>query len=183
MALKSNEIVILKSASVKLNEDTVAILTYMYHAEKTNRAASFYKYVGRVVKLDDLKREILKMNEDSNKLNPWIWPCEELKDYVVGYDYEFTNGKGAMWYLMRYNKLMDWDSFIKLIRDGIKVTKNGKVTQNDSAKYAVDEYISESGETFNIDGPETLLKYVGQTFVKDLPLKRTYNFAALEKTI
>jgi hypothetical protein len=181
MALNSNEIVILKSASVRLDESTIAILTYMYHAEKTNRALSFYKYVGRVISTDEFKREIREMNEDENRLKPWKFPHKSLQDFTVGYDYTFTNHKGAMWGMMRLEKLMDWDSFIKLIRDGVKVQKNGKVKQNDSSKYAVDEYITEDGVTFNIDSPESLLAIKGKCFEKDLPLKRTYNFSNLEK--
>ena len=81
MACKPNEVTILKAQSVKLDNDTVLVLTYMYHtADKEARKAgtdkSFYRYEGRIAKIADLKSEIHDLMQDAVALKPYVWPTK-----------------------------------------------------------------------------------------------------------
>lgn len=178
MACKTNEIAILKAASVKLDDETMMLLTYMYHTpEKEARKSgekSFYRYEGRVMKIADFKAEIAELKSDERSLQPWVWPTKSewwKPEYFLGYDAENNNAKAAKWYQLRINKMVDWPTFLKMAKEGIKMTAKGPKTYP-SARYDLDSYVTEDGESLNIDSPETMLKLVGKTFGKAMVLKR-----------
>jgi len=178
MACKPNEISILKAASAKLDADNMLILAVMYHTvskeEKRQGAKSFYTIEGRIAKIDDLKAEIASMNADANKLLPWKWPTKNAlwpDDYFVSYDGNSNNARGSKWLQDRISKSLSWSAFIDLAKNGVKQTARGPKT-SDSAKYDLEDYVTEGGLHFSIDYAENLLKLGSTTFSKRIILKR-----------
>lgn len=178
MACKPNEIAILKAASVKLDNDTLMILAYMYHTvdkeSKRNGAKSFYRYEGRVVKISDLKAEVKDLIQDSKCLADWKWPSK-AKDWdpnwFIGYNRENNNKRAAKWYMSKISKAMSWPDFMTLATTGAKKTAKG-IKTSVGATYELDDYIDEDGNTFTIDTPENMCKLVGKCFTKKITLKR-----------
>lgn len=179
MACKLNEVGILKAQAVKLDDDTMMLLTYMYHiAEKEARHngtdKSFYRYEGRVVKIEDFKKEIAHLKQDDNCMNTWIWPTPAQdwnKDWFLGYYFDNTNKMAAKWYQLRLNKMINWETFIKLAKDGVKMTAKGPKSYP-TAHYDLDGYVADDGTQFNIDSVQTMLNLVGKFFTKKIALKR-----------
>lgn len=178
MACKQNEVAILKGTSVKLNDNTIMILTCMYHTAdkeaKKNGDKSWYRYEGRVVSVNDLKTEINDLKSDSKKLLKWQWPTKSSswnKDWYLNYDGGTNNDRASRWFNSRLNKAITWPAFKDLAINGIKQTAKGPKS-SPSACYDLDEYVSDEGQKFNIDNPETMAKLINHTFTKKIVLKR-----------
>ena len=178
MACRPNEISILKAASAKLDADNLLVLAVMYHTaskeDKRNGAKSFYTLEGRIVKIDDLKTEIASMKLDANKLSPWKWPTKNplwTDEYYLSYDGSATNARGAKWLQDRITKALSWTAFLDLAKNGVKQTARGPKT-SDSAKYDLEDYVTEGGLQFSIDSVENMLKLGPTTFSKRIILKR-----------
>lgn len=177
MALKLNEVAISKACSVKLDDETIAIVSLMYHtAAKENKETdhSWYQYEGRVVKIADLKAEIDDMKADANRLNLWRWPNKSWPaDWFMGYDNSNENKKGARWYEMKMRKALDWEQYVKLVKEGIKRLGNGSEKQYPTGRYETDDYVDSDGNIFSIVDKDALIARVGKTFTKKLVLKRS----------
>lgn len=179
MACKKNEVAILKASAVRLDKDTMMLLTYMYHtAEKEARRngedKSFYRYEGRVVKIEDFKKEIEDLESDTNAMGTWTWPTKISdwnKDWYLAYYGDKTNKMAAKWYKLKLSKMILWDDFINLAKNGVKNTAKGVKTYP-SARYDLDEYETEDGVKFNIDSPATMIGLVGKFFSKKVIMKR-----------
>lgn len=180
MACKTNEIVYLKGQCVKLDDSHVMMLTLMYHtAEKEAKKAgeqSFYRYEGIVLSIDDFKQKFIdNLKDDTHAMGTWTWPTKSewwKPEYFISYYGDTTNKMASRWYKNRLSKMISWENFMKLAKEGIKMTARGP-KRYDSARYELTEYVTEDGETFDIDSPETMLKHVGQIFSHPLILKRS----------
>lgn len=170
MASPNDVMAILKAVSVKLDADTIAILSFMYHTEldpsdpagkKKDRSKSQYRYEGRVVKIADLQNEISKMKAEPDA--PWRWPT--LETWRASYDNEATNKRGAKWLESRIKKALDPDIAFKVL-NGWKPSKND---YKDNRKYDLLGYQTPDGNTIDIT-PETLPTLT--TFSKILTPKR-----------
>lgn len=169
MACDPNIMAILKGTSVKLDDDNILILAFMYHTEKGDRSKSEYRYEGRIMKIADLKAEIAAYEADPTA--SWKWP--NLDQWDIAYDRKSNNERAAKWFKARLSKaLPDWDTFIRLCRDGIKVRQDGSEKSSENAKYDLVEYVMDN-ERFDITTLEDALTRVGKNFSKKLILKRT----------
>ena len=182
MACKLNEVTILKAQSVKLDNDTALLLTYMYHtAEKEARKAgtdkSFYRYEGRIAKISDLKTEIHDLMQDAVALKPYAWPTKSKSwnpDWFLGYKgSQTTNKEAAKWLRRQVNKMISWSDFLDLAKNGVKKTAKG-IKSYPSARYDLTDFELEDGTVLNLDvtDPAPLAKLAGKTFSKKVILKR-----------
>lgn len=179
MACKLNEIVILKSSAVQLDQDTMMLLNCMYHtadkeAKRNGADKSFYRYEGRVMKIADFKAMIDDYKSDAHAMETWTWPTKDpwwKPEYFISYFGDKTKKVASKWYKNRLSKIMSWDNFLKLAKDGVKMTAKGPKT-SDSAKYELNDYVTEDGQKFSIDTPETMLKLVNKSFGHPIVLKR-----------
>lgn len=163
---------ILKAVSVKIDADTVALLTFMYHTEtktgpdnieKTDRSKSQYRYEGRIAKIADLEAEMAKMK--AAPTDPWKWPG--LDAWRCSYDSDATNARGAKWIASKLKKAVDWPTGKKIL-DGWKASKND---YKDNRKYDQTGYTAD-GQPFDIT-LESLIKLgPGKTFSKPLTPKK-----------
>ena len=166
MADKPNIMAILKAVSIKVDPDTIAILSFMYHTEvdpldpagkRKDRSKSQYRFEGRKVKVSDLQAEIAKMKADPDA--PWAWP--NLPDWTASYDGEAKNSRGAKWLADRIKKAKDLDT-------GFKILNGWKASSNDyknSRKYELTGYTLPDGKTLDLT-PETLKALDCTTFSK-----------------
>ena len=175
MASAKDVMAILKATSVKLDNDTLMILSFMYHTEatagengrmKTDRSKSQYRYEGRIVKIADLQNEITEM--EAKPTEAWKWP--NLIDWRCSYDEDATNARGAKWLKARIKKAVDWPTGEKIL-NGWKASKND---YSDSRKYDLAEYVSDvnPNEKFNITLESMQALGAGHTFGKILTPKR-----------
>lgn len=178
MACKENQIAILKSQTVKLDDNTIMFLCYMFHTAdkeaKLNGQKSFYRYEGFVMKTEDFKNMLDEMKSDAHAMETWTWPTKDpwwKPEYYLAYYYDSTKLQGAKWYKNRFKKILTWDAFMDLAKNGVKHTAKGQRT-SESAKYELDNYVTDDGQQFNIDSPETMLKLVGKCFGHPVVLKR-----------
>lgn len=177
MALKPKEIAISKSCSVKLDADTIAIIAHVYHTADRKSIPddqSWYKYIGRVAKIKDLEAEIKEKKSMDHRLEAWTWDSPAWpSDWFFGYDDGNTKGKEARWLNMKLKKAMSWDSYIKLVRDGIKlVACTGKEKRYPGGAYETKAYRDPDGNLYDIISRDDLLKLEGKQFWKDCIMKR-----------
>ena len=177
MALKPKEIAISKAISVKLDPDTIAIIAHVYHTGNHKvdpNDKSWYKYIGRVVKIADLEAEIAEKNKAENRLNPWKWNCSEWPtDWYFGYDNGNDQAKEVKWLKMKIKKALDWETYLRHAVTGIKkIASTGKEKYYPTAKYEIDDYTDSNGLHFSINNKDELLKRINQTFFKNISLKR-----------
>jgi len=178
MACKTNEIVILKTTSVKLNDDIMMLLNFMYHtADKEAKKAgdkSFYRYEGRVIKINDFKSMIDEYKSDAHAMETWKWPTKSewwKPDYYLAYYGDKTKKMASKWYKRRLSKMISWEAFMDLAKNGTKHTAKGPKS-SDSAKYELNDYITDDGQKLNITSPDEMLKYVDKSFGHAITLKR-----------
>lgn len=179
MACKPNEMIILKSQAVKLADDAMMVLSLMYHtadkeAKKSGTDKSFYRYEGRVMKISAFKAMIDEYKSDAHAMEPWTWPTKDTwwkPEYKFEYFGNTNKGTGAKWYKNRLNKMVSWDDFMKLAKEGIRKTAKG-FKQTESAKYELNDYVADDGQKFSIDTAENMLKLMDKSFGHPIILKR-----------
>ena len=178
MSLQLKEIAISKSCSVKLDNDTIAIIAHVYHTadRKTNPDdQSWYKYAGKVIKIADLEAEIRDKKSMDHRLEKWVWKSPAwADDMFFGYDDGNTKGKEARWLAMKLKKALKWEAYLKLVKDGIKkIAATGKEKRYPGANYEIKDYVDAEGKLHDITNKDDLLKLEGKEFWKDCPLKRS----------
>ena len=140
---------ILKSLSVKLDEESTFILTYMYYTDKMDKDKNQYRYEGLVVKNEDLEAKIRKMEAAPNL--PWTWGYGIPDDFLISYHTD-TNRAGSSLFKARLKKAMaNWDEFLK------------KANENPVKRYPLKDYEAQSGEKVEIKNKEDILKFLGQS--------------------
>ena len=177
MALKHKEIAISKAVSVKLDDSTVAIIAHIYHtADKSANPddKSWYKYAGKVIRIDDAEAEVALKSSPAERLKTWTWKCPAWpEDMFFGYDGSNLQDKEAKWLRMRLKKALDWDSYVRLVRDGIRrIARSNCEKEFPSGRYETDGYIDTDGKTFSIIDQDALKARLGKVFWKDCILKR-----------
>lgn len=178
MATLKNEVAISKCCSVKLDDETIAIIGLFYHTRDRSvndpNDKSWYAYDVRVEKIADLKTKIEDMMSLDNRLKPWRWTNPNWNpEWFLGYDKSNDQYKGGRFLKMKINKMLEWDAYVKLVSEGIKTLGNGTVKQYPTAKYECDGYEDVDGNTgLSIIDKQTLLDHVGKSMWKKLVLKR-----------
>lgn len=181
MACNPREIAINKACSVKLDDETIAIVAFVYHTadrKDPNAGQSWYKTAVRVAKVKDLEAEIADKLLDENRLKEWTVDCTAWpKDWHFAYDNGYDKCHEARWLSSKIKKAMEWDDFVKLAKDGIRILKGTKaVKQSSSAKYDTEGYTDGTAgfKPVSIIDREALLKCCGKIIWKDAPLKRAF---------
>lgn len=180
MATLKNEVAISKCCSVKLDDNTIAIIGLFYHtADKKENPTdkSWYRYEVRVENIENLKSKIDDMMVLENRLKPWKWTNPTWdSELFMGYDKSNDQYKGGKFLKMKINKMLSWDAYVQLVRDGIKTLGNGSTKTYPTAKYECDEYEDIDGNTgLSIIDKQTLLDHVDKPMWKKLILKRDKN--------
>lgn len=177
MATLKNEVAISKCCSVKLDDETIAIIGLFYHTadrKENPDDKSWYRYEVRVEKIKNLEDTINDMMVLENRLKPWRWTNPTWNDeWFMGYDKSNDQYKGAKFLKMKIRKMLSWDAYIKLVTEGVKMLGNGTVKTYPTAKYECDGYEDIDGITgLSITDKQTLLDHVGKPMWKKLVLKR-----------
>lgn len=180
--MKENKAIILKGTSVKLDDDTIAIVWLMYHANKQDKTdPSWYRYEGKVYKLEDLKKELSNISPKNFPevcVKDWIYlpsgdfPSDKFDSWVIEFSKESTMERKYKWFCSRIQNALSWEDYVKLIKDGIKRLNDGREKQNPHARYETEEFVSEDGGKISIANKDDLMRIVGKKFWKNLPLKR-----------
>lgn len=176
--MKKDEFTILKACSFKLDDEKICIATLQYHTEddedgKTMRSKSRYRWLARVMKLEDAKAELENLDSEENRLERWTWPNDPSWDGYIATN-DSTNDRAAAWLNCRLKKLASWDEAQKILA-GIK--KNG--LENKNAAYDTEDYICEDGSKISLTDLEALKKQVGKSIHKEL-LRNVKSKAAAE---
>ena len=158
--------VILKAVSIKLDEDKVLLATLQYHVEKGNRAASRYRWLARVCKVEDIKAKISELKSDALRLEGWKWPNDPSWNGKICTN-DSTNARAAAWLQLKLSKAVSWDEGQKLL-NGFKKTKNA---YNPKAVYEIEGYTCTDGSTVSLADKEALISKVGQNLAKEQTLK------------
>ena len=168
---KIDEMTILKALSIKLDDDNIMIVTLQYHVEKGNRGASRYRYLGRVCRIEDLKKEIEELKKPENRLNGWKWPNDPSWDGKICTN-DSTNDRAADWLKLKISKAIDWDLGQKVLQGWKTPTKKfPEGVYNPRAKYETEGYVCTDGTAVSLTDKETLLQKIGQNFAKEQVLK------------
>lgn len=160
--IKTDEMALLKAVSIKLNDETMFIVTLQYHTEKGDRSKSRYRWLGRVCKTQDIAAKISEYKQNENKLNPWLWPNDPSWDGKILYTDSDCSHAGS-WLRSKMNKAVDWETGVKLL-NGWDKKKNEYFT---AKKYDTEEYNTEDGATISILDKNALLARVGQNVWKE----------------
>lgn len=177
MELKSDEMGILKGTAVKLDDNTILLVTMQYHTErdpqtgKVDRSKSRYRWLARVDTTANFQTMAAEMKQDANRLNPWRWPDDPSWTGSIVYT-DSGNLIGSRWYTMKLKKAVDWDTGLKIF-NGFKpaLEAKGQDPYNAKAKYDVDGYTLPDGTTISLTDKEALLAHVGQNLVKEQTMK------------
>lgn len=172
MAHKSNEMAILKAVSVKLDPDTVLLLTFMYHTERQtgssvilnangkapiDRTKSQYRYEGRIAKIKDIEAEIA--DAKAHPTDPWLWPG--LNGWQISGTPASNRKDEARWLALKLKKAVDWSTAQKIFAGWKKSSNDYK----DSRKYDLVGYTLPDGKAFELT-PEAIKVAGCTTFSK-----------------
>ena len=172
-----NEIAILKSCAVKLDDDLVAISAYVFHTadRKANpEDKSWYKYICYVDKISKIEADIESRKSPEHRLETWMWKSPAWADsYHLAYDYGSNNAKAARWFTSKLKKTLTWDKYVRIVKDGVKtLSTKGQEKFYTGAAYDIDGYCDSDGNLYNITDKASLMKLEGKMIWKDCPLKR-----------
>lgn len=169
MAMLKDEITVVKSVMLSLDQDTAMLVTYQYHTEtneynKVDRSKSKYRYMARVFKVDDLVTKIKQMREDANRMSKFKWPDDPWPWYIcAGYP---ENWKVADWLACKLKKIKTWEDGQKVLAGYKSGTKTRIAGFNDKAKYDLEGYLDNKGNTVSLTDKDALLKLIGQNLIK-----------------
>ena len=164
-----DEVSILKSLMIRLDDNTAFVVTYQYHTErneygKVDRSKSKYRWFARVFKIDNLINKIKWLCEDANRLNKFKWPNDPWPWYTCAKYPE--NYSIASWLSTKYKKIYSWEDGQKILNGWETKTANREGGYNTSAKYEIDDYLDESGNIVSLSDKNALMKRVGQNLIK-----------------
>ena len=169
MAMLKDEVTVVKSVMLKLDDSTAMLVTYQYHTEKNeynkvDRSKSKYRWFARVFKIEDLVKKINWMREDANRLSKFKWPDDTWPWYVsAGYP---EHWKIADWLMTKYKKMKSWEDGQKVLAGWETGTKHRKEGFNENAKYEVDDYTDSAGNKVSLTDKAAMLAHVGQNLMK-----------------
>ena len=169
MSMLNDEITILKSVAISLDQDTAVLVTFQYHTEtnessKVDRSKSRYRYMARVFKVADLVKKIQEMRDDANRLSKFKWPDDPWPWYIcAGYP---ENWRVADWLAVKLKKIKTWENGQKILNGYKAGTKTKIAGYNEKAKYDIDGYLDADGSQVSLADRDALLKLVGHNLIK-----------------
>ena len=169
MSMLNDEITILKSLAISLDQDTAVLVTFQYHTEtnessKVDRSKSRYRYMARVFKVSDLVNKIQEMRDDANRLSKFKWPDDPWPWYIcAGYP---ENWRVADWFATKLKKIKTWEEGQKILNGYKTGTKTKMAGYNEKAKYEIDGYLDSNGSQVSLADRDALLKLVGHNLIK-----------------
>ena len=169
MSMLNDEITILKSVAISLDQDTAVLVTFQYHTEtnessKVDRSKSRYRYMARVFKVVDLAKKIQEMRDDANRLSKFRWPDDPWPWYIcAGYP---ENWRVADWLAVKLKKIKTWEDGQKILNGYKTGTKTKMAGYNEKAKYDIDGYLDADGSQVSLADRDALLKLVGHNLIK-----------------
>lgn len=164
-----DEITVVKSVMIKLDDTSAVLVTYQYHTEqnefsKVDRSKSKYRWMARVFKVDDLIKKISWMREDANRLSKFKWPDDPWPWYVCsGYP---EHWKIADWLSTKLKKIKTWEDGQKILAGWENKTKTRPEGYNKNAKYEVDGYLDNDGKPVSLTDKQALLASIGKNLIK-----------------
>lgn len=168
MSMLKDEIAILKSVMISIDDDTAVLATLQYHTEenpttgKLDRSKSKYRWLARVFKLEDLKAKIKWCMQDENALAKFKWPDDNSPWWICAAN-DSNNKTIGKWLATKLKKIKKWDDGQLLLNGWQPKTASRKEGRyNTAAKYEITGYITDAGETVSLDDKEALLKNVGK---------------------
>lgn len=186
MAMKPDEMEILRAVSAKLDDDTLFVMTYQYHTEKdpddpkgrkTIKAKSRYRFLGRIEKIADLEAKMAELRRDENRLSPWIWPDDPGWDGRILYSKDSTNAGRSNWIRLKLAKSLEWEDALALMA-GFKKDTDRKsptfgryVVKTPGTEYDLKGYACSDGSVVDIDDRTALLQRPGRNVWKDIKMK------------
>ena len=117
-----DEIAVVKSVMMSLDTDTTLLVTYQYHVEldptdpagkKKDRSKSKYRYLARVFKTEDLRKKIIELRDDKNRLNKFRWPDDKWPWYICA-KYS-DNSTVSDWLMTKFRKIKSWEDGQKIL--------------------------------------------------------------------
>ena len=169
MSMLKDEIQNIKTLLISLDSSTAVLVAYQYHTEtneysKVDREKSRYRYIARVVKLDDLASTIKDLSSDAKRLVKFKWPDDPWPWYTAD---KYPEGwKIASWLNTKLKKIRSWEDGQKILAGWKNKTAHKPEGFNASAKYEVDGYLDSDGNSVSLTDRDTLLKYVGKNLIK-----------------
>ena len=175
MAMLKDESQLLKSLMVRVDDNTILLVTEQYHTErndlgKVDRSKSKYRWLARVFSNDSLRNLISELYDDANRLNRFRWPKDPDPWYICG-DNSSTNGVIASWLSIKLKKIMTWEDGMKKLDGWETKTALREAGYNLSAAYDTEDYTDENGQLVSLKDKDALLKRVDQTLYKVRVLK------------
>lgn len=169
MSMLNDEITVLKSMIIQLDQNISMLVTYQYHTEtnessKVDRSKSRYRYMARVFKTEDLVKKIAWLREDKNRMSKFKWPDDPWPWFIsAGYP---ENWKVADWLATKLKKIKTWEDGQKALAGYKTGTKTKLAGYNEKAKYEIDEYLDNEGNKVSLTDKAALVKLVGKNLIK-----------------
>ena len=119
-----DEMEIRTAVSVRLDEDTLFVLTYQYHTEadeadpagkKKDRSRSRYRMLGRVERVSDLEARAKALRADSARLGPWKWPGDPSWEGRILYSKDSTAYGRSGWIRNKIKKAVSWEAYLRIM--------------------------------------------------------------------
>lgn len=170
MAMLKDEAKVVKSTMMKLNDETALLVFRQYHTEtnefsKVDRSKSKYRWLARVIKIENIISSIKWMREDANRLQKCKWPNDPWPWYLC-IEYP-ENYKVADWLAIKLKKIKSWEDGQKQLAGWETKTKTRPEGFNKTAAYETEGYHDEAGNIVSLTNRESLLKLIGQNLIKE----------------
>ena len=186
MAMKQDEMEILRAASAKLDPETIFVMTYQYHTEKDPddpqgkknlRAKSRYRLLGRIERVQDLEAKMAELRRDENRLSPWKWPDDPSWDGKILYAKDASAAGRSNWIRLKINKAVEWDTMLLLMQGFKKDTDKSSrpfgqyVVRSPGAADDTKGCTCSNGDVIDSDEKDAVLAHVGQNVWKEIQMK------------
>lgn len=176
--MQSDEMQLLKAATVRIDENTVLIHTLRYHTEPhdknsvepRDRTKNRYQWIARVQTIDSIKKTIEDLKDPARALVDFKWPDDPDWNGVICFNKSRTNKTAARWLEVRTKKILDWDIGMKVFDGWQKGGKRAGET-NPAAAYETEDFTAPDGTKVSLRDKATLLKYVGKNLTKEILMK------------
>ena len=165
-----DEMEMLKSTSMKVDDSHIMVVAMQYHSEKTdqgkrNTKKSMYRYFAKVLSIEDWQKKLDYMFSDEHRLEKFKIQNDPSGYYLV-VNKDCTNYNVANWLEGKIRKVKSWEDGQKILKGFKNKTASHEAQYVEKAKYLVDKYQTENGDVLDITDVDALLKHVGQNLIR-----------------